>query len=207
MRTLGWILVGYAAIGMVFVSGGLLAGGPLVARVDRLTTSASATLESATLAAGSAADAFTGFDASLGDARASARDAASLSREASVTLDGLAQAMSISILGSRPLEPLGGRFETSADQLRLMGDNLESIGEALIASRDDVARVGLRLRDLAERLTALQGRVASERSLAGLPLSWLFYGFLLWQLLPIAAAALAGIAMIRRPEALPVSIP
>jgi hypothetical protein len=39
--------------------------------------------------------------------------------------------------------------------------------------------------------------VAAERVAGGLPLSWLYYGFLLWQLLPIAAAGVASAWIFR----------
>jgi hypothetical protein len=105
--------------------------------------------------------------------------------------------MGISILGSRPLEPLAARFETSAEQLRQMGDSLESIGQALAANRDDVAEVGVEMQGLAEELRRLEGRITAEQRASDLPLSWLYYGFLLWQLLPIAAAAIGGGWLVR----------
>ncbi|HEX2142101.1 MAG TPA: hypothetical protein VHK28_07520 [Candidatus Limnocylindria bacterium] len=201
---LGWLLLAYAAIGALLVAVALAIGGPLVARVERLTSSATETISAATDAAQSAADSFQGFDSSLEQARSSAGEAASLSRDTAITLDGLAQAMTISIFGAQPLEPLAGRFETSASQLRQMGDSLDEIGEALGTNREDVSEVGLELQDLAVELRRLQGRISAEQRSTDLPLSWLYYGFLLWQLLPIAAAAVGGGILLRRPR--PVTI-
>ena len=204
---LGWLLAAYATLGVVFIIAAALIGGPLVARVERLSGDASGTLRAATTAADAAADAFGGFDASVGQAHDSARSAAELSRETSVTLDGLAQAMSISIFGTQPLQPLAGQFSASADQLRSLGDDLDGIGSALVTNRADIDEVGSRMRTLADELGALQGGVANEASGAGLPLGWLFWGFLLWQLLPIVAAAVAAWRLLRPRRTVAVAVP
>jgi hypothetical protein len=197
MRLLGWLLAAYAAIGLVFVVVAVVIGGPLVARVDRMATSATSTMHAAAQAADAAADAFGGFDSSITRARASADGAADLSRSTATTLDGLAAAMSISIFGSQPLEPLASQFAASADQLRELGAELGGIGQALDVNRDEVDRVGSRMRALATELESLEGRLADERAGGGLSISWLFYGFLLWQLLPISAAAIGGAWLLR----------
>jgi hypothetical protein len=191
MRMLGWLLAAYAALGIIFILAAAVIGGPLVARAERLSGDASSALEAATAAADAAADAFGGFDASVGQAHDSAQSAADLSRETSLTLDGLAQAMSVSIFGTQPLQPLAGQFSASAEQLRSLGDDLDGIGSALVTNRSDIDAVGSRMRTLADELDALRGGVATEAS-AGVPLSWLFWGFLLWQLLPVGAATVAA---------------
>lgn len=197
MRILAWLLGAYAALGVIFVLAALLVGAPLVARLDRATTSVQTTLAAATEAADAAADAFGGFDTSLVQARTSATDAATLSRQTSATLNALAANMSISLFGAQPLLPLADQFTQSADQLQRLGDNLDGIGAALGVNRDDIARVGTRMRALADRLTALEGRIGAEQLAGGLPISLLFYGFLLWQLLPIAAAAVGSAWLFR----------
>jgi hypothetical protein len=198
MRMLGWLLLLYAAAGAVLMVAAIAIGGPLVGRLDRLSTSAAGSMDAAANAAEAAAEAFTGFDASLTEARQSADEAAALSRDASDTLQGLSDAMGISILGSQPLLSLADEFATSARQLLQMGDNLEGIGEALTTNQDDVASVGRQLRSLADELNALRGAVAAEHSGARPPLSWLFYGFVAWQMLPIGAAAIGGLVALRR---------
>jgi hypothetical protein len=197
MRTLGWLLLLYAAAGAVLVVAAVTIGGPLVGRLDRLSTSAAGSMDAAAQAAEAAASAFTGFDASLAEARRSTDEAASLSRDASGTMQALSQAMSISVLGTQPLLPLSDEFATSARQLQRMGDNLEGIGQALTTNREDVASVGRELRTLADELQQLSGGVAAEQGGAHPPLSWLFYGFVIWQLLPIAAAAAGGYLILR----------
>ncbi len=197
MRILAWLLAAYAAVGAIFLIVALLVGGPLAGRIDRVTTSAQASLTSATEAADAAADAFNGFDTSLVQARTSASNAASLSRQTSATLDALAANMSISLFGTQPLLPLADQFQQSADQLQQLGDNLDGIGEALGVNRDDIARVGTRMRALASQLESLEGRIGAEQLAGGLPLSLLFYGFLFWQLLPIAAAGVGSAWLFR----------
>jgi hypothetical protein len=197
MRILAWLLAAYAVIGAILILAALLVGGPLVSRLDRVTTSALDTMSAATEAANAAADAFDGFDVSVEQARTSSDQAAGLTRETATTLDGLAAAMSLSIFGAQPLLPLADQFERSADQMRQLGDNLEGIGEALDGNREDIARVGVRMRTLADRLETFEARIGSERLAGGLPLSWLYYGFLGWQVLPILAAAVGATWLFR----------
>jgi hypothetical protein len=197
MRILAWLLAAYAAAGAILVLAALLVGGPLVARVDRLTTSAVQTMDAATDAANAAAEAFDGFDTSVQEAHDSARDAANLSRETAVTIDALAAAMSLSILGSQPLLPLADEFSESANRMRELGDNMDAIGQALTTNREDIAAVGARMRELADNLVSLEGRIGEERTTGIFPLTWLYYGFLLWQLLPILAAAVGWAWLFR----------
>jgi hypothetical protein len=202
MRMLGWLLVAYAAAGSLLLVGALLIGGPLVGRVERLAASATGSMASAANAAGSAADAFDGFDASLSQARASTTDAAAISRDTARTLQSLSDAMSLSILGSQPLLPLADEFATSARQLEEMGGNLDGIGEALGANQEDVASLGDELRELARQLDQLQvavdGEVQRQEGGTAPPLGLLFYGFVAWQLLAVAAAGATGAVLLRR---------
>jgi hypothetical protein len=197
MRLLAWLLSAYAALGSVLIVAALLVGGPLVDRLDRLTGSAVDTMSAASTAARAAADAFEGLDASVVQARTSAEDAAALSGETAATLDALATAMSLNLFGAQPLLPLADQFERSAEQMRELGGNLDGIGQALDANREDVSEVGDRMTDLADELEAFSGRIVDEELAGGIPLSWLYYGFLLWQLLPILAAV-AGAAWLFR---------
>jgi hypothetical protein len=200
MRILAWLLAAYAAVGSVLVVVALLVGGPLVVRMDRLTTSAVRTMDAAADAANAAANAFDGFDASIQEAHASATEAASLSRETAATIDALAAAMSITILGSQPLLPLADEFTRSADRMRELGGSMDGIGAALTTNREDIAAVGSRMRELADSLVGLGGRAGAERSTGMIPLTWLYYGFLLWQLLPILAAAIGSAWLFRHPR-------
>lgn len=198
MRLLAWLLAAYAALGVVLVVAALLVGGPLVSRFDRLTASALDTVAAATEAADAAADAFDGFDVSLEEAGSSAAEAAELSRNAAGTLDSLSAAMGLTLLGAQPLLPLADQFERSAGQMLELGDNLDAIGASLSGNRDDVARVGERMRELAGELGELEAGIADERLGGSIPLTWLYYGFLLWQVLPIVAAAVGALWLFRQ---------
>jgi len=198
MRLLAWLLIAYAVLGILLVIAALVIGAPLVARVDRLTAAATGSMDAAAGAASSAASSFDGFDASLADAQRSTQQAATLSRSSATTLDALADAMSINVLGSQPFLPLAANFRTTAGQLRDLGDGMGGIGQALADNRADMADVGVQLHELASELDALRGHVAAERGGAAPPLSWLFYGFLAWQLLPILAAGIGGRLLLGR---------
>jgi hypothetical protein len=176
----------------------LVIGGPLMARVDRLTSAASGSMDAAAEAAGAAATSFTGIDASLTQAQRSTDRAANLSRDAARTMDSLANAMAINVLGTQPLLPLADDFRTTGGQLRDMADSLGGIGQALSTNKADVSAVGVQLDRLAQELDELRGGIGQERAGASPPLSWLFYGFLAWQLLPIAASAVAGRLLLAR---------
>jgi hypothetical protein len=198
LRTVGWLLVAYAVIGAVLLLVALVVGGPLMARADRLATSASDSLDAAAAAAASAADSFDGFDDSLADAQRSTEQAATLSKGAADTLDSLADAMSINVLGNQPFVSLADDFRTTAGQLRDLGGSMGGIGQALANNRTDAADVGTQLDRLASELALLRGGVAAEHGGASPPLSWLFYGFLAWQLLPMVAAAIGGRLLLAR---------
>jgi hypothetical protein len=197
MRLLAWLLAAYAVAGIVLVVAALLVGTPLVDRVDRLTNSATRTMDAATAAADAAADALDGFDTSLGEARDSASEAATLSRETAGTVDALAAAMSLSVLGSQPLLPLADEFSATANRMRELGDNLEEVGSALTTNREDLAAVSAEMRELSDSMVELGGRVGQERTSGEIPLTWLYYGFLVWQILPIAAAAIGSAWLFR----------
>ena len=195
---LAWLLLAYAALGVVFTALALAVGGPLVARADRLASSASGSLDSAASAAAAAAQSLTGFEGSLARARSSTDQAATLTHDAAGTMDSLADAMSLSVFGAQPLLSLADDFGSTAQELRDMGDSLGGIGQALGTNQADLATVGVQLGRLADDLSALRGGIAREQAGASPPLSWLFYGFLVWQLLPITAAAIAGWLLLPR---------
>ncbi|HEY8179311.1 MAG TPA: hypothetical protein VIH33_02835 [Candidatus Limnocylindria bacterium] len=204
MRTLGWLLVVYAALGLLLVVAAVAVGLPMVARVQRIADSANGSIQAAAGSARAASLALTGFDDSLTQAQQSAADAAALSRDASRTLDGLSAAMSVSILGTQPLVGLADDFAASADQLVQLGDSLEQIGQAMATSQGDVAQVTVELQGLTDQLTELAGATQAELAGADPPLTWLFIGFLAWQAVQVVAAGLAGLLILRnasRPSA------
>ena len=197
MRTLGWLLVVYAAIGLMLLMAAVAVGLPMVARVQRLAGSASGSIEAAAGSAQAASEALAGFDDSLAEAQQSATDAASLSRDAAQTLSGLSAAMNVSILGTQPLVGLADDFAASADQLVQLGESLEQIGQAMGTSQGDVDSVARELQVLTTELTELAGATEAELAGASPPLSWLFVGFLAWQAVQVVAAGLAGLLILR----------
>ena len=199
MRTLGWLLVVYAALGLLLLVAAVAVGLPMVGRVQRIADSASGSIQAAATSAQAASDALAGFDDSLTQAQASASDAATLSRDAAQTLDGLSAAMSVSILGTQPLVGLADDFAASADQLVQLSDSLEQIGQAMVTSQGDVDQVAVELQVLTDQLTELAGATEAELAGANPPLSWLFVGFLAWQAVQVVAAGLAGLLLLRSP--------
>lgn len=197
MRTLGWLLIAYAAIGLGLLVAAVAVGVPMVARVERIAGSASGSIQAAAGSAQAASDALAGFDDSLAQAQQSAADAASLSRDAAQTLNGLSAAMSVSILGTQPLVGLADDFAASADQLVQLGGSLDQIGQAMATSERDVNSVAQELQVLTAELTELAGVTEAELAGASPPLSWLFMGFLAWQAVQVIAAALAGLLLLR----------
>ena len=197
MRTLGWLLIVYAAVGLMLLVAALAVGLPMVARVQRISDSASGSIEAAARSAQAASDALAGFDDSLTQAQDGAADAATLSRNAARTLDRLSDAMGISIFGTQPLVGLADDFAASADQLVQLGDSLEQIGGAMGTSQGDVDQVANELQGLTDQLTELAGATQAELAGADPPLSLLFVGFLLWQGVQVVAAGLAGLLILR----------
>ena len=196
-RILGLVLVAYGLLGLLVLVGALAFGGPAIGRVDEMVTSAASTMRSASRAATTAADAFDGFGASMEQARASASDAASLSRDAAATSAALADAMSVSIFGARPLIGLADEFTATSQQLQGLAVNLDGIGTAISASDDDLARVELSLRSLAADLAELRMGIRAGADEPPVSFSLLFYAFLLWQAMLVVASLAVGVMLLR----------
>lgn len=197
MRTLGWLLVAYAAIGVILLTAAVTVGLPMVDRVQRIAGSAGGSIQAAAASAQAASDALAGFDDSLAQAQQAAADAASLSRDAAQTLNELSGAMSVSILGTQPLVGLADDFAASADELLQLGESLQQIGQAMATSQGNVDTVAQELKILTTELTELAGATEAELAGASPPLSWLFVGFLAWQTVQVVAAGLAGSLILR----------
>ena len=197
MRALGWLLVVYAFLGVLLLVAAVAVGLPMVGRVQRIAESASGSIEAAARSAQAASTALAGVDDSLTQAQASAVNAATLSRNAAQTLGNLSEAMGVSILGTQPLIGLADDFADSADQLVLLGDSLEQIGQAMATSQGDVDEVAVELQGLTDQLTELAGSTEAELAGADPPLTWLFAGFLAWQAVQVVAAGLAGLLILR----------
>jgi hypothetical protein len=196
-RILGRVLVAYGVLGLLVIAGAVAIGGPAIGRVEGMISSAVSSMSSASRVAATTADAFDGFGQSMEQARSSASDAASLSREAAATSADLADAMSISIFGARPLIGLADDFSATSQQLQGLAVDLDAIGLALTASDDDLARVERRLRSLAADLSELRDRIGAQADQPAISIGLLFYGFLLWQAIPVVASLAAGVMLVR----------
>lgn len=194
-RTVGRLLIAYGVIGFALVLVGALIGFDLAGRVEGLSGTATATLTAASRATDAAADAFVDVDTSLEEARASSDSAATLAREASGTLRSLAASMDLSILGARPLAPLAGEFEASAEQAAELADTLDRVGSSLGDTRTDVARIGPELTALSGQLTALGDQ--PEAASAAVPLRLFVVLLLVWLLTQAGGSLFAGVVLLR----------
>lgn len=195
-RALGWALLAYGITGLALVVVGAIGGLEMAGRVEDLAVQADTTLAAAEDATQATADSFTGVDDSLAEGEASTVAAAVLARDASLTLDSLANAMSLSILGTRPLQPLAADFAASADQASALADTLEGVGASLADTRDDMALIGSRLDQLADELGAL--RDASSTDGAAPPIRLFVMMVLAWLGLQAVGALIGGMTLLGR---------
>jgi len=196
----GRLLIAYALMGFALVILGALIGLDLAGRVERLSTNADATLAAASRATDAAAGSFENVGRSLSEAQTSTQAAATLAQEASATLDALALAMRISVLGAQPLLPLADEFTTSADQAEALAGTLEGVGSALGDTRTDVARIGPELQGLSDQLDDLRGESAGPGTSP--PLRLFVVLLLAWLLTQAVGSLVAGMALVReRPAA------
>ena len=205
-RLLAWSLILYGIFGLVLVIAGAAVGLEVAGRIERMAVAAGGTLEAASRSTRAAADSFTSIDGSLSEAEASADGAAALAREAGGTLDSLAIAMQLSVLGAQPLLPLADEFSTSADQATELADRLEAVGGSLGDTRTDVATIGVELETLSVELETLQGSGGAD---GGTPPLRLFVGLLLaWLAIPAIGALIFGLALLRpaRPPSPPAAV-
>jgi hypothetical protein len=195
-RRIAWALVAYGVSGLALLIIVASAALDAVGRVERIASSANSTLDSAAVTAEAAADAVIGANDSLERGAASASDAASLSRDASVSLRSLGRAMELSIFGAQPLLPLADDFDATADQAESLADELDGVGDALTGTQSDISVLGGRLQDLADDLAALSDAGATPGD--PMPPLQLIVGLLMiWLVLPAVAALIGGALLLR----------
>jgi hypothetical protein len=197
-RWLGWALLLYGVIGLVLVLGGALAGLDAASRVERLASSASGTRDAASRSIEAAAAAFTNVDASLDESRASADTAAALSRDASVTLGSLGQAMRLSVFGAQPLLPLADDFADSAEQASALAGTLDNVAASLDDTRADVTAIGDQLDQLATELGTL--RDTSGTAGDPPPVRLIVLLLVAWLLVPALGGIVGGVVVLRLPS-------
>ncbi|HYI67527.1 MAG TPA: hypothetical protein VEW95_11425 [Candidatus Limnocylindrales bacterium] len=199
-RLLAWVLILYGVLGLVLVVGGAAIGLDVTARIERLTATADGTLAAAARSTDVAAEAFTNVDASLTESQASADAAAELSRDASVTMASLAQAMELSVFGAQPLLPLAAEFDASAEQASALAGTLDLVAASLGDTRTDVARIGTELAGLSTELSALREANGTSETRTAPPLRIFVLLLLAWLLIPAAGGLLMGLALLRPPR-------
>lgn len=194
-RWLGWGLILYGVLGVAMIAAGTLIGLEVADRVERLATDADEAIVAAATATRAAADSFDGVDDSLSGAVDSTTAAAALARRSEETLDNLAAAMSISILGAQPLRPLAADFADSAELAGELAVTLDGVQGSLGDTQSDVGAIGDDLDALATELEDLGGSAGLE---GGAPPVRLFVGLLLvWLGVQVVAAFVGGIALLR----------
>jgi hypothetical protein len=201
---LGLVLILHGGLGLLLVALGVETGLDAAARAERLSTSADRALIAAIGAADAATDAFGEADVSLEEARASTESAASLARDASVTLAALSEAMRLSVFGAQPLLPLAADFADTAEQADRLSVELDTVGGSLGSLREDLGRVATELRTLADQLDELRGS-ESEPTTSTPPFRLLLILVLAWVWLFALASVGAGLTLLRaqRPAVTP----
>jgi hypothetical protein len=203
-RALGWASIAYGIAGIALVVVGAIGGLETADRVENLALRADSTLAAAQRATEATAQSFTGVDESLGEGEASADAAAVLAREASATLRSLSLAMTISILGTQPLQPLAGDFADSADQASALAETLDAMGASLSDTRADMISIGARLDQLAVELDALRDASSTEGSAP--PVRLFVTIVLVWLGLQALGAIIGGLALLQRPRPVVIEV-
>ena len=189
MRRLATAIVALGAAGLAGALLGVVLVIPQLARLDAVLARSDDALATAATAARRAADAFTGFDASLDDAVAAAGEAAALASRSATTARGLASAMQLSVLGTQPLAGLSGGFEQSAQDLDGLSGSLATMGTALGQNRTDLVALQGEMARLADDLAELSSPARVP------PIMPMGIGLLVLLALQSAALLLVGLAL------------
>lgn len=196
LRAAGWTLLLYGTLGIVLLVAALAIGtGPLTT-ADGLLSSLDGTLEAASDTAHSSSTALDSVDAGIEAARAGTTDAGTLVGDASATSDRLADAMSLTILGTQPLAALAGDFRSIADQLSQLGESLRGVGTALETSTADLGAVHDDVERLAAEVDGIRGSAAGVGA-SGASLRLAYVALLAWLALPALGALAVGLALLR----------
>jgi hypothetical protein len=194
-RWLGWGLIAYGLVGVAMIMAGSLIGLAAADRVERLVTDADSALTAAASATRAAADSFDGVDDSLTAATDSSAAAAALARRSQETLDSLAAAMEVSILGARPLLSLAADFADSAVLAGDLADTLDGVQQSLGSTQADVATIGAELDVLADELDDLGSVTGLDEGAP--PVRIFVVLLLLWLGVQVVAAFVGGIVLLR----------
>jgi hypothetical protein len=195
--TLAWGLVAYGLLGLALSIVGFTFGLDAAGQLERLAATTDTTLEAAARSTAAAADSFDSIDTSLVSAEGSIAQAATLSADASATLDALSAAMNLSIFGAQPLQPLSDEFADAADQAGALATTLGTTAGSVTDVRIDAEAIGAELKALAGELEALRESVPADP----VPVRGLVALLLAYLTLPAVAALVAGLLMLRAQRA------
>lgn len=193
-RPLGWLLVAWGVVGVLLLTYGMGVGIGAASRAEALLTASRDALVAAEQSTRRAADALDGVADGVASAGASSQRAASLADDASATLDGLADAMTLNVFGAQPFLALSAQFASSAEEAAGLADELETLGASLTDMRTDAVDIGAELRTLADALAD----AGLDAGAAQLPLTPLMALLLAWIALPTIGALWIGLAILRR---------
>ena len=163
LRLLGLVVAAYGLIGLLlFVAVAVAINGPLE-RAHALSVSLDeeragllATMEQARATLVDMSLGVGGVDDSLASAQAATDRAAGISTSLAASMFGLRDSMSITILGTQPLQGLAAGFDSSGQQLSALSTDLTTISSSLDANRDAVATSSASLGKLAVSLAELR---------------------------------------------------
>jgi hypothetical protein len=143
-----------------------------------------------------------GADKSLGDAKAATDRAAGIANGLASNMFGLRDSMSISILGTQPLQGLAGGFDASGQQLAALGVELTTLGTSLDDNRTavsvtsaDLARLALSVGELTTLVRDSPGVQISTASLDAVRLA--VYAICGWLAVFAAGCLIGGFYLVR----------
>jgi hypothetical protein len=163
LRLLGLVAVAYGLVGLLlFVTVAVAINGPLErahalsASLDEERAGLVATMEQARATLVDMSLGVGGVDESLASAQAATDRAAGISTSLASSMFGLRDSMSISILGTQPLQSLAAGFDASGQQLSALATDLATISSSLSTNRGAVETTSESLGKLAVSLAELR---------------------------------------------------
>ncbi len=215
-RLIAGCLLAYGVAGIALVAlTGLVLAGPL-ARLDALGTSLETqraelvrTMEATQTVLDGAAGTAGRLGTSLDAARSGSSSAATLARSLSGTMRDLSSAAGVNILGAQPLAGLQAGFSTASDRLDALGGQLDGIGTALAANRQDAAASGRDIANLRGEVGSLTATIRGMElpSIGGSPIvvGFVAIGLLAWLGVPALVSLAAGVVLWRSLRRAPVT--
>jgi hypothetical protein len=189
----GVLLAGIVALGLI---GGAYAARNLDDRFQADQARVGAALDRLTTVVGSVQAGATNASVTLATASETVGDAGILSDELAAISDGLAQALEIDILGSRPFSGVSPRFRDLGDRARLLGQDARDLAEDLATNSGDVSSLAVDIGTIETQVAELADRVSDfDRTdeIVGLLTGAILLGGLLVAWLAVAAGLCAWI--------------